>query len=92
MNQKSRHLRKNQTEAENIIWQHLRNRQLAGCKFRRQHPVDNYIVDVICLDNKLVIELDGSQHMQSVSYDKKTERFPQRAGIYNTQILEQSGV
>ena len=58
----ARELRKNQTDAESVLWQLLRNRQLNNLKFRRQHPIDNYIADFYCQELKLVIELDGSQH------------------------------
>ena len=50
------------TDAEASLWHHLRNRALMGCKFRRQHPMGPYIVDFACLEKKLVVELDGSQH------------------------------
>jgi len=54
--------RQGATEAEEILWQELRNRKINGCKFRRQHPVEGYIPDFICLDKKLVVEVDGSYH------------------------------
>ena len=58
----ARHLRRVMTHAEASLWHHLRNRALMGCKFRRQHPMGPYIVDFACLEKKLVVELDGSQH------------------------------
>lgn len=60
---KSRNLRKNQTDAESLLWFHLRNKQLMGYKFRRQYPIINYIIDFYCFERKLGIELDGSQHI-----------------------------
>jgi len=57
-----RDLRQTSTEAEQILWQHLRNRKLNGLKFRRQHPLDKFIADFYCHEKKLVIELDGSIH------------------------------
>ncbi len=60
----ARKLRKSETDAERKIWQQLRNRYLNGAKFRRQHPVGPYVVDFICINGKLIIELDGSQHQQ----------------------------
>ncbi len=54
--------RQNASEAEEILWQELRNRKINGCKFRRQHPVQGYIPDFICLDKKLVVEVDGLNH------------------------------
>jgi len=59
---KSRELRKNMTEAERALWKHLRLRQLKGCKFRRQQPLGKYIVDFVCLEKRLVVEVDGGQH------------------------------
>ncbi|MBS1592534.1 MAG: leucine--tRNA ligase [Bacteroidetes bacterium] len=53
--------RKEQTEAENILWQALRNNQL-DVKFRRQHPIENFIVDFVCLQKRLIIEVDGGYH------------------------------
>jgi very-short-patch-repair endonuclease len=55
-------LRKRATEPERILWRHLRNRNFAGYKFRRQHPVDGYILDFYCPAAKLAIELDGGGH------------------------------
>jgi very-short-patch-repair endonuclease len=55
-------LRKNATEPERILWRHLRNRNFAGYKFRRQHPFDDYVLDFYCPSVKLGIELDGGGH------------------------------
>ena len=63
---KARGLRKNPTEAERLLWQHLRLRQLRGHKFRRQQPLGPYIVDFVCLEKRLVIEVDGGQHSEQV--------------------------
>jgi leucyl-tRNA synthetase len=60
--------RKNATEAEEKLWQEIRNRKL-DYKFRRQHPIDNYIADFICLEQKLIIEVDGGYHTQTKEYD-----------------------
>jgi very-short-patch-repair endonuclease len=54
------------------LWRHLRARQLEGLKFRRQQPIDNYIVDFVCFEKRIVIEVDGGQHM--VEKEKDTER------------------
>jgi very-short-patch-repair endonuclease len=54
--------RKAQTDAENVLWQHLRNRELNGFKFRRQHPMADFIADFICLECNLVVEVDGDYH------------------------------
>ena len=60
----ARALRKRSTDAEKLLWQHLRNRAFQGIKFRRQHPFGPYIVDFISLERNLIIELDGGQHGQ----------------------------
>jgi len=60
--QRARKLRALQTSAEFRLWQALRNRKLARWKFRRQHPIDRYIVDFVSLDGKLIVEIDGATH------------------------------
>jgi very-short-patch-repair endonuclease len=60
--QRARQLRKSMTDAEQALWTRLRRRQVHGHKFRRQHPLGGYIVDFVCLDEKLVVEVDGGQH------------------------------
>lgn len=62
MNQRARQLRRDATEAEQRLWSLLRDRRLAGYKFRRQYPVEGYIVDFACLTHKVVVEADGGQH------------------------------
>jgi very-short-patch-repair endonuclease len=59
---RARDLRKRQTRAEAILWQHLRASRLDGLRFRRQHPIDRYFADFACVSLKLVIELDGKVH------------------------------
>ncbi|MGF1619413.1 MAG: endonuclease domain-containing protein [Rhodomicrobiaceae bacterium] len=59
----ARKLRRNQTEAEKALWERLRGRQLCGAKFRRQVPIGNYIADFLYPDAKLIVELDGGQHV-----------------------------
>ncbi len=61
-NQRARRLRKNPTDEERIVWQNLRLKRFGGYRFRRQHPIGPYIVDFICLERKLVVEIDGCQH------------------------------
>ncbi len=55
-------LRANQTDAEKLLWYYLKNKQFLGLKFRRQASIGNYIVDFVCFERKIIIELDGSQH------------------------------
>ena len=59
---RARLLRKKATEPERALWRHLRNRNFAGYKFRRQHPFDDYVLDLYCPSGKLGIELDGGGH------------------------------
>ena len=68
-NKNANTLRETQTDAEQLLWQKLRNRHLGGYKFRRQVPIDRYIVDFVCLEKRLVIEVDGSQHFEHEIYD-----------------------
>jgi len=69
----SRLLRKNQTREEELLWFHLRKRNIEGYQFYRQRPVDKYIVDFICLKLKLIIEVDGTDHEYRYSEDIKRE-------------------
>ncbi len=62
----ARHLRKNMTEAEKALWSALRDRRFDNFKFRRQVPVGKYIADFLCFEHRLVIEVDGGQHSESV--------------------------
>ena len=62
---RARSLRRNRTEAEARLWGLLRDRRLVGFKFRRQVPIGRYVVDFVCFDARLVVELDGSQHFES---------------------------
>jgi very-short-patch-repair endonuclease len=72
---KARLLRKNQTDVERLLWKHLRNRQLYNQKFRRQLPIEPYIVDFTCIELKLIIELDGGQHADQFNYDEQRSLF-----------------
>ena len=64
-------MRKTFTDAEMRLWQVLRGRNLKEFKFRTQHPLGPYIADFICLDRRLVIEVDGGQHVEQALYDNK---------------------
>jgi len=66
----ARELRNNVTDAERLLWQALRGRQMEGFRFRRQMPIAGYIADFSCPKAKLIIELDGGQHSERVSYDE----------------------
>lgn len=69
LDERARDLRRNMTEAEHVLWDRLRRRQLRGVRFRRQAVLGNYIVDFVCLENRLIIELDGGQHTLQRGYD-----------------------
>ena len=71
----ARKLRRLTTDAEALLWQHLRNRNLAGLKFRCQHPVGRYVTDFCCEEEKLVVELDGGQHADDVEQDEKRTQY-----------------
>ena len=78
--ERSRSLRQDQTDAEGLLWLHLRNKQLDGYKFRRQQPIGPYIADFACLSRNLLIELDGGQHVEGRAYDEKRDAFLQEQG------------
>ena len=69
MNLNARELRNRLTDAEQKLWQHIRARQMMGFKFRRQAPIGKYIVDFVCFERRLIIELDGGQHAVNQDYD-----------------------
>ena len=69
LRKRARDLRNSQTDAERRLWQHLRLKQLGGFKFRRQVPLKGYVVDFLCVELKLVVELDGGQHVEQSTYD-----------------------
>ena len=76
-----RHLRKNLTNPEKIIWQRLRNRQVGGVKFRRQHSIGKYIVDFYSSEVNLIIEIDGDVHAYQKENDKIREIFLKNRGL-----------
>lgn len=63
-------LRNNSTPAERELWKYISSNKLAGRKFRRQHSVNNFIVDFFCFEEKLIIELDGEHHFSDEGYKK----------------------
>src|SRR5262249_49415173 len=90
-------LRKASTDAERRLWSHLRSAQF-GYKFRRQHEIAGYIVDFVCMDKRLIVELDGSQHLDQIAYDEKRTDVLRRLGFrvlrfWNNDVLpDASGV
>ena len=75
MSTAAKDLRQLTTDAEQRLWRRLRNRQVCGAKFRRQHPLPPYVVDFVCLENKLIIEADGGQHLERQAQDEKRTAF-----------------
>jgi len=65
----AKRLRRDSTEAEKLLWRQLRNKQLDGVKFRRQQPLGEYIVDFMCFEKRVIVELDGGQHALETSKD-----------------------
>jgi adenine-specific DNA-methyltransferase len=89
-----RRLRSTQTDAERKLWLYLRNRGLSGAKFRRQRPIGAYIVDFCCLEQKLVVEIDGGQHVVNAERDQKRTDFLVSKGFrvlrfWNHEVLVQ---
>lgn len=86
-------LRRQSTDAERLLWRHLRDRRLSGFKFRRQYRVPPFIVDFVCRDAMMVIEVDGGQHGQSADYDEARTTFLNKRGFrvlrfWNNAVLE----
>ncbi|GMV33280.1 MAG: endonuclease domain-containing protein [Chloroflexi bacterium CFX1] len=84
-------LRKELTPAERKLWARIRNDQL-GVNFRRQHAIGKYIPDFVCIKKKLIIELDGSQHLEQEEYDGERTKFLESQGykvirFWNNQIM-----
>ena len=71
MKERARSLRQDITLAENRMWYFLRNRRLKGYKFVREYVIDRYIADFFCREKRLVIEIDGSQHIDTAEYDQQ---------------------
>ena len=88
----ARTLRRNTTDAERILWRHLRDRRLGGFKFRRQLAIEPYIVDFACLESKLIVEADGGQHTDQEKSDAGRSEHLERMGyrvlrFWNHEIL-----
>ena len=66
---RARHLRRQSTDAERVLWSRLRDRRMMNCKFRRQFPTGRYIVDFVCRRHNLIIEIDGGHHADQQEYD-----------------------
>ena len=89
---RAQELRKNMTLAEKKLWSKLRFSQIKNLRFRRQVPLGNYIADFACFEPKIIIELDGSQHMNQIDYDQQRTAYLKTLGyevlrVWNTDEL-----
>jgi very-short-patch-repair endonuclease len=93
---RARGLRRTMTDAELRLWRYLRNRHLIGMKFRRQHEIDRYIVDFVCPEASLIVELDGGQHAEMMAADADRTRRLEAMGyrvlrFWNNDVLANTG-
>ena len=93
LTQNARNLRKHATDVEKLLWSKLRAKQIKGCKFRRQQPIGNFIVDFVCMAGKLIIELDGGQHATQKGKDKIRDNWLKKEGyevlrFWNNEVFE----
>ncbi len=87
-------LRTQQTEAEQRLWYHLRAHRFMGLKFKRQKPMGRYIVDFVCMEQMLIIELDGGQHSEQVEYDQQRDAWLRSQGytvlrFWNNAVMQE---
>jgi very-short-patch-repair endonuclease len=91
LSERARSSRRGQTDAERRLWFALRSRRLAGYKFRRQHPIDGFVVDFACTKHRLVIEADGGQHAENPGDARRTAIIEARGWrvlrFWNNEIL-----
>jgi very-short-patch-repair endonuclease len=90
---RARALRNNPTDVEKLLWRQLRMWQLDGYKFRRQQPLGNFIVDFVCLDKRLIVELDGGQHAERSDDDANRDAWLSKQGFtvlrfWNNDVLK----
>ena len=88
----ARELRSNLTDAESRLWQKLKRRQIATLKFRRQQPIGAFIVDFVCFERRVIVEVDGGQHAERVLYDEQRTRWLEAQGYlvlryWNNDVL-----
>ncbi len=79
--ERAKELRRKQTDTEIKLWQQLRGRRFVGHKFRRQVPLGTFIVDFVCFERKLIIELDGGQHNPANEYEVQRRRWLEQGGF-----------
>jgi very-short-patch-repair endonuclease len=88
----ARSLRSGMTDAERRLWQALRHQQLSNHRFRRQFPIGRFIADFVCIERKIVLELDGGQHQDRVAYDEQRTAYLMENGwrvlrFWNNDVL-----
>ncbi len=88
----AKNLRKRHTDAERLLWKHVRGKRMEGLKFRRQQPIGSYIVDFVCFSKMLVIEVDGGQHAENEK-DKQRDAWLRGEGFkvlrfWNNEVLQ----
>ncbi|SCB39179.1 Very-short-patch-repair endonuclease [Bradyrhizobium yuanmingense] len=92
----ARRLRADQTDAETVLWNRIRNRRVDGHKFVRQEPIIGYICDFVCREKRIVIEVDGGQHNESATYAMRDERLREKGykvlRFWNNDVLNTEGV
>jgi len=93
--QRAKNLRKTQTLHEEKLWRYLRAKRFSGFKFKRQEPIARYIVDFVCYEAKLIIELDGSHHFESKSHDENRDCWLEEQGFqilrfWNHELIKQT--
>lgn len=91
---RAKELRSHQTEAEQRLWYHLRAHRFMNLKFKRQKPLGPYIVDFICHDLGLIVDVDGGQHQEAAEYDRRRDAWLQEQGyrvlrFWNNEVMQQ---
>ena len=92
LNKVAARLRKTTTNAEMLLWKYLRLKQMAVFKFRRQQAIDNYIVDFVCFENRIIIEVDGGQHAEDGKKDIERDSYLKKHGFkvlrfWNNEVM-----
>ncbi|MDZ4279174.1 MAG: endonuclease domain-containing protein [Hydrogenophaga sp.] len=93
--EKARELRGQMTDAETLLWQNFKGRRFQGFKFRRQRPLGPYILDFVCLEAGLAIEVDGGQHSDQLAYDRARTALIEAQGLtvirfWNHEVMNET--
>ncbi|OGB25794.1 MAG: DNA (cytosine-5-)-methyltransferase [Burkholderiales bacterium RIFCSPLOWO2_02_FULL_57_36] len=92
--ERAKTLRSEQTEAEQRLWYYLRAHRFMDMKFKRQKPIGRYIVDFVCHESRLIVEVDGGQHQENAGYDRRRDTWLQEQGyivlrFWNHEVMQQ---